>query len=341
MSTDNLRDTDPIGGLTPTFRTLPSPSMSSTQASPTQVSTPFGHEGLADPENAEEPNVIAPPRKRKKKPPKKSAKAKGAASAGDNTAEKQVDQEARSPLVLCISRNKHWRYISSYHGPWLQLPIELLDSLLLLNLDPASLASPERFSMSLISPAARYRYNNPYYHATNMNNNTTNNVGYIDNIRNAITPPDSPHPGSNDQHGLTLPPPTLTPLPQAGKPNPPPIDPGVFRSVAAIRRFIDEAAELSVRASSAAEMGSMRGGPSGPGNGFGGGTGGLYGSAAYPGSGGMYGGGARGGGGPYGVFSLLLKSYPIKIWTYQAIMDTILVSGATLEVELLHCQQTG
>lgn len=46
-----------------------------------------------------------------------------------------------------------------------------------------------------------------------------------------------------------------------GKATPPPIDPGVFRSVRGIRRLIDEAAELSVRASSglsAAELGSMR-----------------------------------------------------------------------------------
>ena len=47
-----------------------------------------------------------------------------------------------------------------------------------------------------------------------------------------------------------------------GQATPPPIDPGVFRSVTHIRRLIDEAAELSVRASSglsAAALGSMRG----------------------------------------------------------------------------------
>ncbi|KAF2157137.1 phospholipid-translocating P-type ATPase [Myriangium duriaei CBS 260.36] len=32
-----------------------------------------------------------------------------------------------SPLVIC--RNKHWKYISCYHGPWFQLPPELLQSL--------------------------------------------------------------------------------------------------------------------------------------------------------------------------------------------------------------------
>ncbi|KAF2459010.1 hypothetical protein BDY21DRAFT_409936 [Lineolata rhizophorae] len=30
---------------------------------------------------------------------------------------------------LIIARNKHWRYISAFHGPWLQLPLEILESL--------------------------------------------------------------------------------------------------------------------------------------------------------------------------------------------------------------------
>ncbi|KAF1919876.1 hypothetical protein BDU57DRAFT_442027 [Ampelomyces quisqualis] len=33
------------------------------------------------------------------------------------------------PPALIICRNKHWRYISSFHGPWLQLPPEVLESL--------------------------------------------------------------------------------------------------------------------------------------------------------------------------------------------------------------------
>ncbi|CAG8569928.1 1672_t:CDS:2, partial [Funneliformis caledonium] len=39
---------------------------------------------------------------------------------------------------LSISRNKHWKYISSYHGPWLQLPLELLESLYIINNDNVS-----------------------------------------------------------------------------------------------------------------------------------------------------------------------------------------------------------
>ncbi|KAI8629189.1 hypothetical protein F5Y19DRAFT_92899 [Xylariaceae sp. FL1651] len=34
-----------------------------------------------------------------------------------------------SPSALVICRNKHWRYISSFHGPWLQLPLEVLETL--------------------------------------------------------------------------------------------------------------------------------------------------------------------------------------------------------------------
>ncbi|OTB08259.1 hypothetical protein M426DRAFT_317374 [Hypoxylon sp. CI-4A] len=36
-------------------------------------------------------------------------------------------QPSASALVIC--RNKHWRYISSFHGPWLQLPLEVLETL--------------------------------------------------------------------------------------------------------------------------------------------------------------------------------------------------------------------
>ena len=52
------------------------------------------------------------------------------------------------------------------------------------------------------------------------------------------------------------------PMPEPGQAAPPPIDPGVFRSVTSIRQLIDEAAELAVRAScglSAAALGNMRG----------------------------------------------------------------------------------
>ncbi|KAI9644728.1 hypothetical protein NHQ30_006754 [Ciborinia camelliae] len=40
---------------------------------------------------------------------------------------KSPQQPSTSALIIC--RNKHWRYISSFHGPWLQLPPEVLEAL--------------------------------------------------------------------------------------------------------------------------------------------------------------------------------------------------------------------
>ena len=78
------------------------------------------------------------------------------------------------------------------------------------------------------------------------------------------TPPDSPRMTftSFSQNSNTNP----FPSPAPGKASPPPVDPGVFRSVASIRRLIDEASELSVRASSglsAVALGSLRNGSGG------------------------------------------------------------------------------
>jgi len=55
-------------------------------------------------------------KKKKKKKPKKSAEAKEAAALKAKAQEAQDVEDAESrPPVLCISRNKHWLYISSYH----------------------------------------------------------------------------------------------------------------------------------------------------------------------------------------------------------------------------------
>ncbi|KAG2341973.1 hypothetical protein BDR05DRAFT_964620 [Suillus weaverae] len=160
--------------------------------------------------------------------------------------------------VLCISRNKHWKYISSYHGPWLQLPLELLESLLVLNLDPATLSSSETQL-----PALAY---SSQASLGSIQSRPTPRPRDRDRIVYSLkdnTPPESP---GNTFTALPTPyVPTSQsvsfPLPAPGKATPPPIDPGVFRNVAAIRRLIDEASELSVRASSglsAAALGSIR-----------------------------------------------------------------------------------
>lgn len=134
-----------------------------------------------------------------------------------------------------------------FQGPWLQLPVELLESLLVINLDPATLSSSESRLPALPPPPSPGNGSN----------------GMIQRARGFASlgdhsPPDSPHGAF-----ANLPPPPPLPTPKPGKATPPPIDPGVFRSVTHIRRLIDEASELSVRASSglsAAALGSMRGG---------------------------------------------------------------------------------
>lgn len=47
--------------------------------------------------------------------PKKKKKKKSKKSKGDPNAKPLNEDDEPSPLVLRISRNKHWRYISSYH----------------------------------------------------------------------------------------------------------------------------------------------------------------------------------------------------------------------------------
>ncbi|KAK0746727.1 hypothetical protein B0T18DRAFT_438612 [Schizothecium vesticola] len=47
-------------------------------------------------------------------------------STGQRLAQQQPQG---NPAALIICRNKHWRFISSFHGPWLQLPPEVLENL--------------------------------------------------------------------------------------------------------------------------------------------------------------------------------------------------------------------
>lgn len=127
-------------------------------------------------------------------------------------------------------------------GPWLQLPVELLESLLVLNLDPATLSAAETRLPPLPSPTS------------SIPTPRTRDRGFAS--IGDHSPPDSPQGAF-----AALPPPPPFPPPKPGKATPPPIDPGVFRSVTNIRRLIDEASELSVRASSglsAAALGSLR-----------------------------------------------------------------------------------
>ncbi|KAL2405642.1 hypothetical protein ABEF95_011672 [Exophiala dermatitidis] len=50
-------------------------------------------------------------------------------SAQQSTSQERLTEASASPTSLLICRNKHWRHTSSYHGPWLNLPPEVLESL--------------------------------------------------------------------------------------------------------------------------------------------------------------------------------------------------------------------
>lgn len=68
------------------------------------------------PEGAPNTEMVAQKKKKKKKS-KKSSKGKEASPDATNgtTNSNATHDEQQRPPVLCISRNKHWRYISSYH----------------------------------------------------------------------------------------------------------------------------------------------------------------------------------------------------------------------------------
>ena len=96
------------------------PSSPDTDETTTPISEPWtplirSGETSPDSEVVEDP-VVTTQKKKKKKKPKKSAKAKEAVALKAKVQEAQDADDAESrPPVLCISRNKHWRYISSYH----------------------------------------------------------------------------------------------------------------------------------------------------------------------------------------------------------------------------------
>jgi len=99
--------------LSPTTIDIPSsPGADTVVTTVSEISTPLTQSGRASP-NSQDGELqdnfpAATQKKKKKKKTKKSSKAKDAAAA------KAKEDEDRPP-VLCISRNKHWRYISSYH----------------------------------------------------------------------------------------------------------------------------------------------------------------------------------------------------------------------------------
>ena len=263
---------------------LPTPPSTHTSRSTSPVCPGLGPG--ADFVDADTPEIPSASKKKKKKKAKKSTSKARVETTGGNAGANGNDEDRDRPPVLCISRNKHWRYISSYHvrlpfcslcyarrlkrafcvgrscaqGPWLQLPLELLESLLVPNLDPATLSAADAKLPPLASHSNSYTNGHGHSHNHHLNGHSHAHQKQRDRGFASLadySPPDSPR-----NTFAALPPPPPFPSPPPGKATPPPIDPGVFRSVTHIRRLIDEAAELSVRASSglsAAALGSMRG----------------------------------------------------------------------------------
>ncbi|PFH59156.1 hypothetical protein XA68_12740 [Ophiocordyceps unilateralis] len=77
-----------------------------------------------------------------KKKPKQSSAAEGACDdtkpliypdEKKSTSSPKLASVAPSPSSLIICRNKHWRHISSFHGAWLQIPTEILETIANIN----------------------------------------------------------------------------------------------------------------------------------------------------------------------------------------------------------------
>ncbi|SCV71145.1 BQ2448_2733 [Microbotryum intermedium] len=176
---------------------------------------------------------------KKKKKKRKTAAQKKAAAAARGQEHEQDKAGAPAPHVLKISRNKHMKYISSYHGPWLQLPHEVLDTLLTVNCDPSALPTVRGL---VEPPSSTPTMDRARFHA----------VAAGPHERRSPSPsplPQMTRGGDKDAGGSHL---------------PSPIDPAVFRGVSQIRKLVDDASDLAVRAAvgmAPAALGSGGGAP--------------------------------------------------------------------------------
>ncbi|KAJ4858650.1 hypothetical protein T069G_06917 [Trichoderma breve] len=90
-----------------------------------KVRQTLGEEASLDSGSASQPSV-----------PSATAQASQASSSSGPKPRSRIPHAAPTTAIspsLVICRNKHWRHISAYHGPWLQMPFELLETLANIN----------------------------------------------------------------------------------------------------------------------------------------------------------------------------------------------------------------
>ncbi|KAH8921774.1 hypothetical protein BT69DRAFT_1243877 [Atractiella rhizophila] len=191
---------------------------------------------------ANENEGLGAPKKKKKKKKSGNNSAsvngsqvnEGAVKVAGGTA---VRVEVSQSPPLKISRNKHMKYISAYHGPWLQLPLELMQSLLAFNNSPdPSSTSPFRIAL-----------NNEFGRPSSGSLASPNASAYFDRDRNIrsralreiVRDPILASYASNSalarNHTSFV---------------PPPVDPAVFSAVTEVRKLVEEATALAIKASS-------------------------------------------------------------------------------------------
>ena len=172
----------------------------------------------------------------KRRAKKKRYKANAALKAVTQAAATQSAADATpSQPVLRISRAKHLKYISSYHGQWLQLPLELLSTLLQLN------AGPQPSDFADDSDAA----------------DLDASIDLLNAAASSINGKGKAAAFIASSSGTSIPGPQLTAVPPA-------IDTAVFRGVIEIRKLIEAAADLALRAASglsAAALGAFNENP--------------------------------------------------------------------------------
>lgn len=117
VQTTQLSGTEAALNGTDALTTLPEILTSETTNG---IGHPAGLADSPDTASAEDETKAASLKKKKKKKAKKNGKASGDGQGGGATNSSGKDEELRPP-VLCISRNKHWKYISSYHVSGIQI----------------------------------------------------------------------------------------------------------------------------------------------------------------------------------------------------------------------------